>query len=84
MFKAFLSSESGAAAMEYASVASLVSIVAFVALVSLGGSLNTAFTSVNEDVAGAIAQPVSEPVSEPVPLTSLESVSLDSGTAMLR
>ncbi|MCG8359552.1 MAG: Flp family type IVb pilin [Kiloniellales bacterium] len=44
---AFARDESGATAIEYGLIAALVSVSAIAALTSMGGSLNTMFTTVS-------------------------------------
>ena len=54
LFKGLISDESGATAIEYGLIAALVSIAAIVALTALGGSLNTAFGTVSNEIDKAL------------------------------
>jgi len=47
----FVRDESGATAIEYGLIAALISVVIIAVLTSIGGSLNTKFTSVNTGLA---------------------------------
>ena len=46
LVKSFIRNDSGATAIEYGLIAALVSVVIIAALKTLGGNLNTTFTSV--------------------------------------
>ncbi|WFE77032.1 Flp family type IVb pilin [Roseinatronobacter sp. S2] len=49
-FKNFLKKEDGATAIEYGLFAALVSAVIVAAVATLGGSVNTAFETVNDEL----------------------------------
>lgn len=51
--KSFLSDESGATAIEYGLIAALVSVAAIAALQSLGGSLQSIFGVVSDELGAA-------------------------------
>ncbi len=53
--KTFLSDESGATAIEYGLIAALVSVAAIAALQSLGGSLESIFGVVSNELSDAAA-----------------------------
>jgi len=53
----FLKDESGATAIEYGLIAALISVVIVGALGLVGGSLNTTFTKIQTELAGAAAAP---------------------------
>ena len=50
----FVKDESGATAIEYGLIAALVSVAAVTALTSVGGSLDTMFTSVSSTLNSAV------------------------------
>jgi len=50
MFAKFITDESGATAIEYAIIAGGIALVIIVAVDSIGISLNTVFTSVNNSL----------------------------------
>ncbi len=52
--RSFIRDESGATAIEYGLIAALVSVAAIGALTSMGGSLDTMFTSVSSTLDGAV------------------------------
>ncbi len=54
MLKAFLKDESGATMIEYGLIAALVSVAAIAALGMLGSSLVDIFTSVKDELTGAV------------------------------
>ena len=49
----FLKDESGATAIEYGLIAALISVVIVTALGLIGDNLNAAFTTIQEELAGA-------------------------------
>lgn len=51
----FLKDESGATAIEYGLIAALIAVVLVGALQAVGGSLNTAFEKISDDVDAATA-----------------------------
>ncbi|MCG8359293.1 MAG: Flp family type IVb pilin [Kiloniellales bacterium] len=53
-FRSFAKDESGATAIEYGLIAALVSVAAIGALTSMGGSLDTMFTSVSSTLDTAV------------------------------
>lgn len=53
LFKQFRKNEKGATAIEYGLIAALISVVIIAALNTLGGSLNTTFSSVSTAVTTA-------------------------------
>jgi Flp pilus assembly pilin Flp len=57
VLQAFLKDDSGTTVIEYGLIAGLVSIVIFAALLSLGNSVDTAYTSVNDSMVAAIGTP---------------------------
>ncbi len=69
MLREFIKSESGATAIEYGFIAGLVSLAIFATLVTLGASLETGYTWVNDQMAAAIAP------SPPAP-TEVETLAL--------
>lgn len=50
LLKQFIRDESGATAIEYGLIAALISVVIVGALTTIGGNLNTAFTSVGNSL----------------------------------
>lgn len=72
MLQAFLKDDSGTATIEYGLIAGLVSIAILAAVMSLGDSVETAYTSVNDDIAVAIGTP--PPGDAPVEVVVLEPV----------
>lgn len=53
-FKKFLKQEDGATAIEYGLFAALISAVIVLAVSQLGGTVNSAFTSVNTELQSAL------------------------------
>jgi pilus assembly protein Flp/PilA len=51
--KNFISSESGATAIEYGLIAALIAVVIITALTTIGSNLTTSFTSVGTSLAGS-------------------------------
>ena len=51
MLYRFLKDESGATAIEYGLIAALISVVIITAVATLGGSLETTFTTINDCLA---------------------------------
>jgi pilus assembly protein Flp/PilA len=51
--RAFAADESGATAIEYGLIAALIAVVIIGALRTLGGNLNTAFTSIGTNLAAS-------------------------------
>ncbi len=49
----FTKEESGATAIEYALIAGLISVVVITALTTLGGSLESTFTTISNTLGGA-------------------------------
>ena len=52
--KKLLKDESGATAIEYGLIAALVSVAAIAALTAMGSSLNSLFSTVSNDLTGAV------------------------------
>jgi pilus assembly protein Flp/PilA len=73
VLKAFLKDDSGTTNIEYGLIAGLVSIAILAAVVSLGDTVETAYNSVNDDIAVAIGTPP-PPADEPVKVVALEPV----------
>ncbi len=61
MLREFIKSDSGATAIEYGFIAGLVSLAIFATLVTLGASLETAYASISDQMAAAIAPPPPAP-----------------------
>lgn len=57
VIRKLINDESGATAIEYGLIAALVSVAAVVALQNLGTSLSLMFTSVSDELIGAIPAP---------------------------
>ena len=51
-FKRFAGDESGATAIEYGLIAAGIAVVIITAVNTLGGTINTAFTNVNNQMGG--------------------------------
>lgn len=54
LFTRFMKEESGATAIEYALIAGLISVVVITALTTLGGSLDTTFSTISDTLAPAV------------------------------
>lgn len=52
-FKTLLRDEAGATAIEYGLIAALIAVAAIAALTTIGGNLDSTFTSVGESLAPA-------------------------------
>jgi pilus assembly protein Flp/PilA len=52
LFNRFLSDQSGATAIEYGLIAAGIAVAIIVAVNTLGGTLNTEFTSLNTSISG--------------------------------
>jgi len=74
VIQAFLKDDSGTTAIEYGLIAGLISVAIFAAIVGLGDSVETAFASVNDDLAAAIGGPVVEPVEPVIEVVALEPI----------
>ena len=55
-FKRFADDESGATAIEYGLIAAGIAVVIITAVNTLGGTINTAFTNVNNQMGGGGGQ----------------------------
>ncbi len=74
MIQAFLKDDSGTTAIEYGLIAGLISVAIFAAVMSLGDSVESVFTSVNDDMIAAIGDPAVEPSDPPVEIVALQPV----------
>ena len=54
LFKKFISQEDGATAIEYGLIAALVSVAAITALTEMGGSLDSLFGTVSDELDTAV------------------------------
>ena len=77
MLQAFLKDDSGTTVIEYGLITGLISIAIFAAVMSLGDSVETAFTSVNDQIVAAIGDPVVEPSDPPVEVVALDPVLIE-------
>ena len=67
MLQRFLRDESGATAIEYGLIAGLVSVAAIGSLTLMGGSLDTMFTAVSDQLDNAVAGMPTSPPPPPPP-----------------
>ena len=77
MLQAFLKDDSGTTVIEYGLITGLISIAIFAAVMTLGVSVETAFTSVNDQMVAAIGDPVVEPSDPPVEVVALDPVLIE-------
>ncbi len=77
MLQAFLKDDSGTTVIEYGLITGLISIAIFAAVMTLGESVETAFTSVNDQMVAAIGDPVVEPSDPPVEVVALDPVLIE-------
>jgi pilus assembly protein Flp/PilA len=57
LFSRFAKDESGATAIEYGLIASLIGVAIIVGATTLGGKLNTTFTTISDKINGPAAAP---------------------------
>ena len=74
MIQTFLKDDSGTTVIEYGLIVSLISVAIFAAVMTLGDSVETAFTSVNDDMIAAIGDPAVEPSDPPAEIVALQPV----------